>query len=247
MRIDVKQVQFECTNSTRMLAKLEDQISQLMRMMGDIKRQIGTSIPSNTEDNRLRQGKEHVKAIALRLGKVLSSPKIPTPEIKLPLIELIEKVPKYAKFLKEMMARHKKIKVGEQVNLSASCSVIISRQYQFNAFINFRKLGLGNLKEIEITLQLVDRSSVHLKGVLEYVLVKVRSFIIPADFVVLNFEEDREITVLLGRPFLATSRSIIDLEKNDLAMKINGETKTFKCGYQLNEENMGVLQKIINF
>ncbi|KAA3470102.1 gag-asp_proteas domain-containing protein [Gossypium australe] len=72
-------------------------------------------------------------------------------------------VHKYAKFLNEMMARHKKIKVGEQVHLSAS--------YNELAFI-FEKLGLGNLKVTQITLQLVDRSSVHPKRVLEDVLVK---------------------------------------------------------------------------
>ncbi|KAH1107070.1 hypothetical protein J1N35_010838, partial [Gossypium stocksii] len=51
MRTNVKLVQSERTNSTRTLTKLEDQISQLMSMIGDIKRQIGSSIPSNTEYN----------------------------------------------------------------------------------------------------------------------------------------------------------------------------------------------------
>ncbi|KAH1097344.1 hypothetical protein J1N35_014265 [Gossypium stocksii] len=53
MKTDVKQVLFECTNLTRTLTELEDQMSQLMSMMGDIKRQIGTGISSNTEDNQL--------------------------------------------------------------------------------------------------------------------------------------------------------------------------------------------------
>ncbi|KAA3480731.1 troponin T, skeletal muscle-like [Gossypium australe] len=128
-------------------------------MMGDIKRQIGTGIPSNTKDNPLRKGKENMKATALRSGSLLSSPKIPTPEVTMdntdklednsledgnepepeeentpatetgketPKDDKITKVLKYAKFLKEMMARRKKINV-EQVDLSASCSVIISR------------------------------------------------------------------------------------------------------------------------
>ncbi|KAA3470924.1 reverse transcriptase [Gossypium australe] len=51
-----------------------------------------------------------------------------TLNVNLPLIELIEKVPKYAKFLKEIMSGRRKIKAGEQVNMSASCSAIISRQ-----------------------------------------------------------------------------------------------------------------------
>ncbi|MBA0607130.1 hypothetical protein Godav_019475 [Gossypium davidsonii] len=56
--------------------------------------------------------------------------------------------------------------------------------------------------------------------VLENVLVKVRNFIIPVEFVILDFEEDHEIPILLGRPFLAMSRSTIDPE-NELTMKIN--------------------------
>ncbi|KAA3477290.1 Retrovirus-related Pol polyprotein from transposon opus [Gossypium australe] len=100
----------------------------------------------------------------------------------------------------------------------------------------FEKLGLGDLKSTQIIVQLVNRSSIRPKSVLEYVLVKVQSFIIPTDFVVLDFEEDREIPILLGRPFLATFRSTIDLEKNELTMKINSETEMFKCGHQLSEK-----------
>lgn len=71
----------------------------------------------------------------------------------------------------------------------------------------------------------------HPKGVLEDVLVKVRSFIVPTDFVILDFEGDCEIPILLGKPFLVTSKSTIDLEKNELTMKINGEIETFKCNH----------------
>ncbi|KAA3473933.1 Retrovirus-related Pol polyprotein from transposon opus [Gossypium australe] len=80
-------------------------------------------------------------------------------------------------------------------------------------------------------------SLIQLKGVLEDVLVKVCNFIILADFVILDFEQDHEIPILLGRPFLATSRSTIDLEKNELTMNINGEMESFKCGHQQIGEN----------
>lgn len=48
-------------------------MSQFMSMMSGIKRQIGTGIPNDTEDNPRREGKEHLKVIVLRSGKVLSS------------------------------------------------------------------------------------------------------------------------------------------------------------------------------
>lgn len=46
---------------------------------------------------------------------------------------------------------------------------------------------------------------------------------------VLDFKEDRDIPILLGRPFLTTSRSTIDLNPKELTMKINREIKIFKC------------------
>lgn len=49
-------------------------MSQLMSMMGDIKRQIGIGIPGYTEDNHRRKEKEYVKAMTLRSSKVLSGP-----------------------------------------------------------------------------------------------------------------------------------------------------------------------------
>ncbi|MBA0660713.1 hypothetical protein Goklo_012685 [Gossypium klotzschianum] len=85
--------------------------------------------------------------------------------------------------------------------------------------------------------QLANTSAIQSKRVLEDMLVKVRSFIVPVNFVVLDFEKDREMPILLGRPFLATSRATIDLEKNELTMRINGETKTFRCESHQSEEN----------
>ena len=46
---------------------------------------------------------------------------------------------------------------------------------------------------------------------IEDVLVKVDKFIFPVDFIVLDMEEDKEIPILLGKPFLATGRAMIDL------------------------------------
>ncbi|PPD96924.1 hypothetical protein GOBAR_DD06058 [Gossypium barbadense] len=62
----------------------------------------------------------------------------------------------------------------------------------------YHRLGLGSLRETSVILQLPDRSLVHPIGVLEDVLVRVRQFILPVDFIVLDFEEDLEIPILLG-------------------------------------------------
>ena len=75
----------------------------------------------------------------------------------------------------------------------------------------YRKLGLGEMKQTTISLQLADRSIKYPHGIIEDILVKVDKFIFPADFVVLDMEEDQEVPLILGRPFLAMGRALIDV------------------------------------
>lgn len=79
------------------------------------------------------------------------------------------------------------------------------------SFSIFRKLGLGEAKATTMSLQLADRSIKHPRGVVEDVLVKVDKFIFLVDFIVLDMEEDREIPLILGLPFQATGRTLIDV------------------------------------
>ena len=65
---------------------------------------------------------------------------------------------------------------------------------------------------------MADRSITFLKGILENVLVKVDKFIFPVDFVVLDMEEDREVLIILGIPFLATRQALIDVREGNLTL-----------------------------
>ena len=78
-----------------------------------------------------------------------------------------------------------------------------------------------------ITLQLVDRSLTHPQGIIEDVLVKVDKFIFPIDFIVLDMEEDKEVSIILGRPYLATGRALIDVQKGELRLRGQDEEVTF--------------------
>lgn len=62
----------------------------------------------------------------------------------------------------------------------------------------FKRLGLGEAKPTTVSLQLADQSIRYPKGVLEDVLVKVDKLIFPADFIVLDMEEDQDISIILG-------------------------------------------------
>ena len=67
---------------------------------------------------------------------------------------------------------------------------------------------------------MADRSIAQLEGILEDVLVKVGKFIFPMDFVVIYIEEDKKIPHFLGRPFLATSATLIAVKKGELTLRV---------------------------
>ncbi|XP_073288035.1 uncharacterized protein [Primulina huaijiensis] len=91
----------------------------------------------------------------------------------------------------------------------------------------FRKLGLGEPKPTRMSLQLADRSVKYPWGVIEDVLVKVDKFIFPADFVVLDMEEDGEMPLILGRSFRATGKALIDVQEGKLRLRVGEEEITF--------------------
>ncbi|KAH9801229.1 hypothetical protein KPL71_000949 [Citrus sinensis] len=91
----------------------------------------------------------------------------------------------------------------------------------------FKQLGVGECRPTTVSLQLADRSHAYPEGKIEYVLVKVDKFIFPVDFIVLDFEADKEVPIILGRPFLATGKTLIDVQKGELTMRVNDQQVTF--------------------
>ncbi|CAL2240362.1 unnamed protein product [Prunus armeniaca] len=75
---------------------------------------------------------------------------------------------------------------------------------------------------------MADRSLTYPHGILEDVLVKVDKFILPADFIVLDMEEDVDTPIILGRPFLITGRTLIDVEKGSLILRVADQEVEFK-------------------
>ncbi|CAA0833788.1 Unknown protein, partial [Striga hermonthica] len=95
-------------------------------------------------------------------------------------------------------------------------------------FSIFQRLGLGDLRPTRMCLQLAERSIRYPKGVVEVVLVRVGKLIIPVDFVVLDVgdvhENGKDHTILLGRPFMATTNTLIDVKNVTLNMTVLGES-----------------------
>ena len=92
----------------------------------------------------------------------------------------------------------------------------------------FKRLGLGEALPTTVTIiQLADISLKHPRGIIEDVLVKVNKFIFPTDFIVLYMEEDKKIPIILGRPFLATGRAMIDVQRGELKLRVQEEEVKF--------------------
>ncbi|GJR89946.1 homeodomain-like protein [Tanacetum coccineum] len=75
----------------------------------------------------------------------------------------------------------------------------------------FKRLGLGSLKPIRMTIEMADRSMQSPKGIKENVLVKISNFVFPVDFIILDIMEDENVPIILGRPMLAISLVKIDV------------------------------------
>ena len=76
-----------------------------------------------------------------------------------------------------------------------------------------KRLSLGELTPTAMTLQMENITMAQLKGIIEDVLIKVGKFIFLVDFVVIDMEEDKQVLLLLGSPFLATGVALIDVNK----------------------------------
>ncbi|XP_074299596.1 uncharacterized protein LOC141630731 [Silene latifolia] len=93
----------------------------------------------------------------------------------------------------------------------------------------YESLKLGPLKSTRMVVQLANRSSVHPRGVVENVMVKVDQLVFPNDFYVLDMaQEVNEVPMLLGRPFLKTAGTQIDVPNGSLTMEFNGRVVKFE-------------------
>ncbi|XP_052290839.1 uncharacterized protein LOC127900273 [Citrus sinensis] len=146
--------------------------------------------------------------------------------INIHFVEALEQMSNYVKFLKDILAQKRRLGEFETVALTQESSHMLQRTRHagkalcdLGASINlmslsvFKQLRVEECRPTTVTLQLADRSHAYPKGKIEDVLVKVDKFIFPVDFIVLDFEADKELPIILERPFLTTGKILIDVQK----------------------------------
>nr|GEV80271.1 reverse transcriptase domain-containing protein [Tanacetum cinerariifolium] len=91
----------------------------------------------------------------------------------------------------------------------------------------WKKLSLPELTTTRMTLELADRSITRPKGVAEDVFVKVGKFHFPTNFVVVDFEADPRVPLILMRSFLRTGRALIDVYREKITLRVNDKSITY--------------------
>ncbi|GKB84342.1 reverse transcriptase domain-containing protein [Tanacetum coccineum] len=92
------------------------------------------------------------------------------------------------------------------------------------------ELSLPALTKTRMILELTDRTISTLTGIVEDVFVKVGTFFFPADFVVVDYVADPRVPLILGRPFLRTARALIDVHGEQMTLRHDDQSVTFKVG-----------------
>ncbi|XP_015160535.1 uncharacterized protein [Solanum tuberosum] len=172
--------------------------------------------------------------------------------INVSLIESLEKMPRYTKFMKDLVTNKRAVSFENDERMK-HCSAIATRSLvqkkdYLGAFtipcaigmlhfakafcdlcanINlmplsiYKKLCLGVPKLTAMRLLMVDRTTKKPIGVLQDVLLKVESFIVSADFMILDCEVDFKVPIIFGRPFLATGSALVDMERGHMKFRLN--------------------------
>ncbi|XP_070002422.1 uncharacterized protein [Nicotiana sylvestris] len=187
--------------------------------------------------------------------------------INVPLVEALEKMSGYAKFLKDLVTKNRSmdcetIKITHQVSaimhliapqlddpgaFTIPCTIgsadFAKALCDLGASINLmpysvlKTLGIGQPRATSMRLQMADRTIKRSLGIIDDVLVQVDKFILLADFVILDSEVDYEVPIILGRPFLETGKALVDLEAGELTFGVGDEKVVFHVCKSMRQPN----------
>nr|GEZ89267.1 reverse transcriptase domain-containing protein [Tanacetum cinerariifolium] len=183
------------------------------------------TLPGNTVTNP----KEDLNGITTRSGVAYQGPTIPTPSkvvkqvsepiaapVSAPMPNLKPSIPYPSRRDNERRRIDECLALAD---LGASINLM--------PLSVWKELALLELTPTCMTLELADPSVSKPIGIAKDVSVKVGMFHFPANFVVVDFEPDPRVPLILGRCFLKTGRALIDMHKGELTLRIGNEAITY--------------------
>ncbi|GJS88358.1 reverse transcriptase domain-containing protein [Tanacetum coccineum] len=149
------------------------------------------------------------------------------------LVDALTQILKYAKMLKDLLTNKEKLLELANTPLNENCSAVLLNKLpkKFGDPGKFSYRGtLRNSRELKptcISLELANRSVTYPVGIAEDVFVQVDKFTFPADFVVVDYNVDPRVYLILGRPFLYTTCALVDVYGEELTLRVSDEKFTF--------------------
>ncbi|XP_070020431.1 uncharacterized protein [Nicotiana sylvestris] len=177
--------------------------------------------------------------------------------INVPLVEALEQMLGYAKLMKDSVTKKRSmncetIKMTHQVSaivhsmapkledtgaFTIPCIIgstdfakalcYLGEIINLMTYSVFKTLGIGKPRPTSMRLPMVDRTMKRLLSIIDDVLVHVNKFILLVDFVIIDCEVDYEVPIILGIPFLATGKALVDVEAGDLTFRVGDEKVVF--------------------
>nr|GEW43234.1 reverse transcriptase domain-containing protein [Tanacetum cinerariifolium] len=136
-------------------------------------------------------------------------------------------MPKFASTIKILLTNKDKLFELAKVPLNENCSAMLLKKLPEKLGDPGKFLILCDFPRIDVChalADLADRSITRPKGVVEDVFVKVEKFHFPTDFVVVDFEADPRVPLILGRSFLRTGRALINVYGEEITLRVNDES-----------------------
>ncbi|GJR64350.1 reverse transcriptase domain-containing protein [Tanacetum coccineum] len=194
--------------------------------------------PLRRNDERHRENANEQKEKFYKICKDMS--------FEISFMDALNLMPKFASTLKTLIRNKVKLSEMAKTPLNEHCSCLaladLGASINLMPFSVWKKLNLPNLTPTCMTLELADRSISRPIGIAKDVNVKVGVFQFPADFVVVDFEPDPRVPLILGRCFLKTSRALIDVYEGELTLRVDNEAITYNLDqtsrYSVNYNDM---------
>ncbi|GJS98227.1 reverse transcriptase domain-containing protein [Tanacetum coccineum] len=139
--------------------------------------------------------------------------------------------PLFAKMVKDLLTNKEKLLELANTPLNENCSAVLLKKLPEKlgdtGGFSFHTLSLPELTPTRMTLELATRTVAYLAGIAEDVFVQVGKFTFPADFVVVDYDVDTRVPLILGRPFLRTVHALVDVHEEELTLQVGDEKLVF--------------------
>nr|GEV38902.1 reverse transcriptase domain-containing protein [Tanacetum cinerariifolium] len=248
-QIDMVKNELKNEMKTFIQTSLSNQTNEIKNMMASLLQMntASTSVSGSLPGNTIANPKGELKAITTRSGLATDGPTVPTPPksvnpeedecveeryIDPNLTEYTIKVPPLpVQKPKPSVQRHFVLHTRD-----SPPSHILELKYKalanLGASINlmplsvWKKLGLPDVIPTRMTLELANRAICTPDGITRDVFVPVGKFTFPADFVIVDYESNPKVPLILGRPFLRTARALIYVHGEEMILRDGDERLT---------------------